>query len=135
MTREPEILISVRAPILDARGAIQNLIDAPFGSAAVISSVKGAIRANHYHATDYHYCWLQRGRLRYYQRPVGSDAPPACRIIEAGELYYTPPRYEHAMLFLEDSVFFVFSKHSRDMAHYEADTVRIPSIVPAADSP
>ena len=123
-----EPLIPTRPPFVDARGEILNLVDAPFTSAAVITSAKGAIRGNHYHKTDYHYCWLQRGAMRYYQRPADDQGPPTSCLITAGQLFYTPPGYEHAMEFLEDSVMLVFAKNNREMANYEADTVRVPPL-------
>ncbi|MBI2093636.1 MAG: hypothetical protein HYT88_02815 [Candidatus Omnitrophica bacterium] len=123
---EFKIKIDIRPPFIDERGEILNLIDAPFASAAVIRSVKGAIRGNHYHKTDYHYCWLQSGGMVYYHRPVGGSGPIEKRVISAGELFYTPALYEHVMYFTEDSVLFVFARNNRDMPHYEADTVRVP---------
>ena len=123
-----EILVAVRPPFQDERGAIFNLVEAPFASVLLISSKAGAIRANHYHKTDYHYCWLQSGRMMYYQRPVGSSEEPSSVHIEPGQVFYTPPMYEHAMRFLEDSVFLCFARNSRQMADYEADTVRVPLI-------
>ena len=119
------VIIPLREPFIDARGMIQNLIDAPFTSAAMIVSVKGAIRGNHYHKTDYHYGWLQTGGMIYMHRKVGSRAP-ACRwTITPGQLFYTPPMYEHAMRFTADTTWFVFARNNREMAHYEADTVRV----------
>ncbi|MBI2174371.1 MAG: hypothetical protein HYU33_04170 [Candidatus Omnitrophica bacterium] len=85
---EFKIKIDIRPPFIDERGEILNLIDAPFASAAVIRSVKGAIRGNHYHKTDYHYCWLQSGGMVYYHRPVGGSGPIEKRVISAGELFY-----------------------------------------------
>ena len=125
----PQVIIPLREPFIDGRGSIQNLIDAPVTSVAVITSMKGAIRGNHYHKTDYHYCWLQRGGLIYAHRPMGSTAPPQRWVIRPGELFYTPPMYEHVMHFTADSVFFAFARNNREMANYEADTVRIPPIL------
>jgi hypothetical protein len=122
--------VPLRPPAVDARGAIQNLIDAPFTSAAVVTSGKGAVRGNHFHNTDYHYCWLQRGRMIYYERKAGSSRAPTRRVIRAGQVFYTPPKHEHAMVFTEPSVMLVFARNNRDMKHYEADTVRVASIVP-----
>ena len=122
------VIIPIREPFVDERGEILNLIDAPFTSAAVVTSVKGAVRGNHYHKTDYHYCWLQRGGLLYYHRPVGATSRPKRRVIKPGQLFYTPPRYEHAMHFTKDSVMFVFARNNREMANYEADTIRISLI-------
>ena len=126
--RERSVIIPIRQPFVDARGEIRNLIDAPFTSAAVIRSVKGAVRGNHYHKTDYHYCWLQSGGMVYLHRPAGSSGPVERWTIKAGQMFYTPPRYEHAMQFTKPSVLFVFARNNREMAHYEADTIRVPPL-------
>lgn len=128
MPKPPDTIVPIRQPFVDARGEILNLIDAPFTSAAMITSVKGAVRGNHYHKTDYHYCWLQKGKMVYLHRPVGGMAPPEQWTIKAGQMFYTPPMYEHAMHFTEASVLFVFAKNNREMSYYEADTVRISPI-------
>ena len=126
---EPPTIVPQRPPFVDERGEIRNLIDAPFTSAAVITSVKGAVRGNHYHKTDYHYSWLKRGGLIYSPRPVGDPNPPQQWVISPGQIFYTPPMYEHTMQFTEESVLLVFARNNREMAHYEADTVRIAPIV------
>ena len=120
-----KVLVPIRQSFVDERGEIRNLIDAPFTSAAVITSVKGAVRGNHYHKTDYHYCWLQRGEMVYLHRPVGTTGPGQRWTIKAGQMFYTPPMVEHAMHFVKDSVLFVFARNNREMANYEADTVRV----------
>ncbi|MBI4342123.1 MAG: hypothetical protein HY599_02005 [Candidatus Omnitrophica bacterium] len=122
--------VPIRPPFTDARGEILNLVDAPFTSAAVITSVKGAVRGHHYHQTDYHYCWLQTGRMIYAHRPVGDSAAPQQWVITPGQLFYTPPMYEHVMQFTEDSVLFVFARNNREMAHYDADTIHVAPIIP-----
>ena len=126
--REPQTILQPRTPFVDARGEILNLVDAPFESAAVITSVKGAVRANHYHRTDYHYSWLQSGGLIYYHRPVGDRNPPKRWVIKPGHIFFTPPMYEHSMQFTEESVLVVCARNNREMAHYEADTVRVASL-------
>jgi quercetin dioxygenase-like cupin family protein len=128
MPQQQDVVIPIPAPFVDDRGEIQNLVEGAFGSVILITSRAGAIRANHYHKTDYHYCWLQTGRVVYYNRPVGSHATPVERTIEAGEVFYTPPMEEHAMRFTEDSVMLCFARNSRTMENYEADTVRVPLI-------
>ena len=132
MLNESHVLIPLREPFVDQRGEIHNLLDVPLTSVAMITSVKGAVRANHYHKTDSHYCWLQRGRLIYYHRPVGEKVAPQRWVVTPGQLFYTPPMYEHAMVFTADSIMFAFARNNRDMANYEADTVRIPTLVPEA---
>ena len=129
MTRQKErdvvVIMHPRPPFVDERGEILNLIDLPFRSAAVITSIKGAIRGNHYHKIDYHYCWLQSGGMIYRHRPVGSKETPQEWVITPGQMFYTPPRYEHAMHFTADSVMVVFARNNREMANYEADTIRV----------
>ncbi|OGX41694.1 MAG: hypothetical protein A3C53_04845 [Omnitrophica WOR_2 bacterium RIFCSPHIGHO2_02_FULL_68_15] len=125
---DDNVLVPIREPFVDARGEILNLIDAPFMSAAVITSVKGAVRGNHYHKTDDHYCWLQRGEMVYLHRRSGQTGPARRWTIKAGQMFYTPPGYEHAMQFTQDSVLLVFAKNNREMANYEADTVRVPPL-------
>ncbi len=109
---------------VDERGEILNLVDADLGSALVIRSVKGSIRGNHYHLTDYHYCWLLSGGLDYYQRRVG-DTEVDKFTIRPGDLFFTPPMYEHAMHFSADSILFCCARNKRTQEHYESDTVRI----------
>lgn len=128
MPKNNRVIIPIRKPFVDARGEIKNLVDLPFESAAVIVSNKGAVRANHIHKTDYHYCWLQSGEMVYFHRPAGSKQKPKRWVIKAGQLFYTPPKYEHAMVFTRHSVMFVFARNNREMANYEADTIRITPI-------
>ena len=124
-----EVIVQQCAPFIDDRGEIRNLIDAPFTSAAVIRSVKGAVRGNHYHKTDYHYCWLQSGGLVYYHRRAGEASIPRKWVIKPDQIFFTPPGYEHAMHFTSDSVLFVFARNNRKMEYYEADTVRVPPLL------
>lgn len=123
--RHPPIILRPGETFRDHRGELRHLLDAAFGSALVMTSVKGAIRGNHYHHTDYHYCWLQRGGLIYAHRPVGSSAAPREWVIQPGQIFYTPPRYEHVMYFIAASTVVVLARNPRTMARYEEDTVRI----------
>ena len=128
MAQMADVLVPLPPPFVDDRGTIQNLAEASFGSALVITSRAGAIRANHYHKTDYHYCWMQSGKMMYYERPVGSTAEPVAVTVSAGQVVYTAPMQEHAMRFVEDSVMLCFARNSRLMESYEADTVRVTLI-------
>jgi len=114
----------------DERGVIHHLIDGvPTTSMLDISCSKGAVRANHYHKDDFHVCYLNKGRMYYYERPVGSLDKPTRIELSDGDVFYTPPMVEHAMEFLEDSNFICLSKLSRSSANYESDTIRVPSLV------
>ncbi|MBI4375180.1 MAG: cupin domain-containing protein [Elusimicrobia bacterium] len=112
----------------DERGAIQPLLERMMRSACLIDSKKGALRANHYHKTDWHYCYLLSGSMEYYHRPTGIERPPKKLVVRAGQMIFTPPMVDHAMKFLEPTVFLTLSRNPRDQRSYEADVIRVPLI-------
>ena len=124
-------LTDIRPPFTDARGEILNLLDLAIGSVSLITSAPGAVRANHYHKTDWHYSYMQKGAMDYYFRPIGSKDPAKYIRVEVGQMVYTPSMEEHAMVFTAESVMWCFAGNPRTSAGYELDTVRVPSIVPA----
>ncbi len=124
-----EIKIKLESSFADDRGWIQPLVDFSMESCVLIHSKKGSQRANHFHQTDWHYCYVLSGEIEYYSRDVGSDSPPQVTKISKGEMFFTGPMEEHTMLFLEDTEFLTFGRNSRAQEVYEADIVRIPSLV------
>lgn len=125
-----DVIVPLEPPFADGRGAIQPLVDQAMESAVLISSKKDTVRANHFHHTDWHYCYVIEGRIEYHHRPHGSDAAPKVVIVEKGQLFFTPPLVDHAMVFLEDTVFLTLGRNSRTQEVYEADVERI-TLVPA----
>ena len=120
-----EPMVTLEKPFVDVRGRIQPLVDMMMKSAVLIESKKGTQRANHYHKTDWHYCYVMSGCIEYYHRPTGSDAEPECIVVREGEMVFTPPMVDHGMRFPEDTVFLTLSRNPRDQESYEADVVRI----------
>ena len=120
-----EALVPLEKPFVDGRGAIQPLVDRMMKSAVMIESKKGALRANHYHKTDWHYCYVISGAIEYYHRPTGSTEEPEMLLVRQGEMVFTPPMIDHGMKFPEDTVFLTLSRNPRDQATYEADVVRV----------
>ena len=106
------------------------MVDLMMRSAVLIESKKGALRANHCHLTDWHYCYVIEGAIEYFYRPHGSGEKPARLLVPKGGLVFTPPLVDHAMKFPEDTVFLTLGRNARDQATYEADIVRIPLIEP-----
>ena len=123
-----EVIVPLEAPYLDSRGGIQPLVDLPMESCVLIRSNKGTVRANHYHQTDWHFCYVLSGSIEYYHRPHGSEAAPQKVTIRTGQMFFTPPMVDHAMVFPEDTEFLTFGRNSRAQEAYEADVVRIPPI-------
>jgi dTDP-4-dehydrorhamnose 3,5-epimerase-like enzyme len=122
--------ISLPKAHVDARGAIQPLVDLPMKNASLIISKKGALRSNHYHKTDWHFMYVLDGSFDYYYRPTGSPEEPKVMRINRGEMVFTPPLEDHATLFLEDCQMLVVSRNPRDQESYEADVVRVQLLDP-----
>ena len=123
-------LVTLEQPFADIRGAIQPLVDIDMQSAVIISSKKGTLRANHYHQTDWHFCYVVEGCIEYYHRLHGSLSEPEMIRVDKGNMVFTPPLVAHAMKFPEDTVFLTLGRNPRDQATYEADVVRIELVEP-----
>ena len=118
-------IVSLEKPFVDDRGSIQPLVDQLMKSAVMIESKAGSLRANHYHKTDWHYCYVVSGSIHYYHRPTGSDFDPEMLEVKQGQMVFTPPMVDHGMKFPEDTVFLTLSRNPRDQLAYESDVVRI----------
>ena len=125
-----DVIVPLEQPFADARGAIQPLVDTTMESCVLISSAKGTVRANHYHKTDWHFCYVLSGRIEYYHRPHGSSEAAEMVVVGAGQLFFTPPLVDHAMVFAEDTTFLTLGRNSRAQEVYEADVERIDPIQP-----
>lgn len=121
-------IVRLEKPFVDVRGLIQPLVDIDMKSAVLIESKKGSLRANHYHLSDWHYCYLLDGRMEYFHRPTGSSETPEMLMVEAGQMVFTPPMVDHAMRFPKDCTFLTLSRNPRDQASYEADVRRVELI-------
>ena len=89
-----EVQIELEKSFIDERGWIQPLVDLPMKSCVLISSKKNTIRANHYHKTDWHFCYVMEGSIDYYHRKVGDTKSPQLEKINKGKLFFTPPMVE-----------------------------------------
>jgi len=119
------VIVDLESPFVDERGAIQPLVDEDMKSCVLISSKKGTVRANHYHNTDWHYCYVMSGSIDYYHRPVGRSDEPEMVHVATGQVFFTPPMVEHTMVFPEDTVFLTLGRNSRSQEVYEADLQRV----------
>ncbi|WP_269625220.1 cupin domain-containing protein [Prochlorococcus marinus] len=124
------VIVDLPPPFSDQRGSIQPLLDIDMKSSVLISSNTGSIRANHYHKTDWHYCYVLSGEIKYYHRPHGNKELPREIIIKEKQMFFTPPMVEHAMVFTEATQFLTWSRNSRLQEIYESDVCRISPINP-----
>ena len=107
-------IIELEEPFEDDRGFIQMLVNTPIKNVTLIKSNKGAIRANHYHKTDWHYMYMFEGQSDYYFRPAESKEEPKKIVWKKNQLIFTPPMEEHTTVFTEDSLFIAISRNPRD---------------------
>jgi dTDP-4-dehydrorhamnose 3,5-epimerase-like enzyme len=121
-------VVKLEKPFVDVRGNIQPLVDVIMKSAVMIHSVAGSLRANHYHKTDWHYCYVVSGTIEYLHRPTGSNEEPEVILVREGEMVFTPPMIDHGMRFPVDTTFLTLSRNPRDQASYEADVVRVDMV-------
>lgn len=105
----------------DQRGTIADLIvDEPFESVSRLTTVRHAVRGNHYHAATHQVLYILRGRIRLVTQMPGGPV----RTFEAGtgDLVRTRPFERHAIQALEDTDFLVFTRGPRSGGNYESDT-------------
>lgn len=107
----------------DHRGKILPIVH-DIANVQMIWSKKGALRANHYHKTDTHTCYLVTGSMDYYWRNHGETKIHKEQFV-AGDLFKTGPLIDHEMVFTDDSTMVVVSEHQRDAATYDEDIVKI----------
>jgi len=119
-------IVELEKPHTDDRGSIIPILDdEKMESCVIIGSKKGTVRANHFHKTDWHYCYLTKGEIEYFWRETGDDKAPMKVVIHPGQCFFTPPMVDHAMVFTQDSEFICLGKNPRDQESYEADIERI----------
>lgn len=119
-----QLVVPLEAPHVDERGSLQVLLRDEM-SIVRIESRPGTRRADHWHRMDEHFCYVERGSIEYLERPVGSTEAPSRRLFTTGEMFWTGPNVEHAMRFLEHTVFYAYSPSPRTVDAYENDLVRL----------
>jgi Uncharacterized conserved protein, contains double-stranded beta-helix domain len=126
-TQTPKVANTSRA-ITDERGTLTVILEgnANIQSVLLVTGKAGTVRANHYHKTDSHYVYLLDGEMEYTEKNMRKkNARKKSRILQKGDLVFSPPFVAHAMRFVKDTVFLALATAARDETSYEADTVRV----------
>lgn len=116
----------------DERGWISDILeDEVVEHVTFLTSVKGAVRGNHFHRQTYQWLYVVSGALRFIVQR--GDEDPEEGIARAGDLLTTNPMTKHALEALEDTTMVVCTRGPRGGREYESDTYRldvplIPSI-------
>jgi uncharacterized RmlC-like cupin family protein len=116
-------IVPLDKPFENAAGKIQNLLNCKIGAVAIIHSVKGSVRSNHWHRSNWHYLYVVSGSVKYYERNLdGTDV--LISEYKAGDMFFTPPNKVHKTEFLEDCVMMSFGRDSKEHEAHEEDLVR-----------
>ena len=114
----------LKTSFVDDRGEIKDiLVREPVDAITVIRSKKGVVRGNHYHKKTVQWTYLHEGRVKYLSQ--AGDGPVEACIVEPGDLIVSPAMEKHAVIALEESVFYVFTRGPRGGESYEDDTYRL----------
>ena len=117
----------------DDRGVITDILEhVSVDSVTLITSNKGAIRANHYHKESIQYSYILSGKVAAYtQKP---DEKVEMAIMNPGDLLFDPTYERHELIALEDSVILIITQGPRGGKNYEEDTYRVPPLHEEYDS-
>jgi quercetin dioxygenase-like cupin family protein len=108
----------------DERGEITDIFsNEPVEHVTLITSKKGAVRANHYHKETVQFNYVVSGRIQLLTQNPGEKVQST--ILMSGDLAVTPAGESHALIALEDSTFMVFTRGPRGGMDYENDTFRL----------
>lgn len=112
--------------IVEDRGTITPVAEGNWKTVLLISSKKGAKRANHYHKTDTHLMHIISGKARYVERGLDQEyGYEVDRVVGPGDQILTIPNVAHAMEFLEDSLMVVCSVNERNPEQYLNEIVPV----------
>jgi len=116
----------------DARGRIADIFyKENIEHVAIIDSVAGALRGDHWHKHTEQHMLMTKGVMEYWHKRVDSDEPAICGVLYEGDIVTTPPNEIHALRMITDQQFIVFTTGRRGGKDYESDTFRVqPTIIP-----
>lgn len=85
--------------------------------------MKGSVRSNHWHKTEWHWLYVLEGRMRYREKDRQGHSLRDL-YVGPGELVYTPPGRVHRTEFLEDTLLLSLAPKQAKETH-EADLQRV----------
>ena len=105
---------------IDKRGKISNYeLTEPINLIGYIESVKGSMRANHYHPVQEQKVLLVKGQfISLYKSLMEKNASKVTHVINEGDCVVTKPNVAHAMVFTKDSIFLNLVRGEREHDNY-----------------
>jgi len=105
---------------IDKRGKISNYeLTEPINLIGYIESVKGSMRANHFHPVQEQKVLLVKGQfISLYKSLLEKNAPKITHIVNEGDSVVTKPNVAHTMVFTKDSIFLNLVRGEREHDNY-----------------
>ena len=116
--------INIKPVHTDERGVITDLLqDETINAVTIISFLKGAVRANHYHKETYQWNYVLSGSIKIVTQLQNQEKVET--IMNQGEFVVTMPNESHALIAVEQAELLVLTKGPRGGDNYENDTFRL----------
>jgi oxalate decarboxylase/phosphoglucose isomerase-like protein (cupin superfamily) len=105
---------------IDKRGKISNYeLTEAINLVGYIESVKGSMRANHYHPVQEQKVLLVKGQfISIYKSLLEKNSPKITHVVNKGDLVVTKPNVAHTMVFTKDSIFLNLVRGERKHENY-----------------
>ena len=105
---------------VDKRGKISNYeLTEPINLIGYIESIRGSMRANHYHPIQEQKVLLVKGQfISIYKSLLGKNSPKITHVINEGDSVVTKPNVAHTMVFTKDSIFLNLVRGEREHENY-----------------
>ncbi len=105
---------------IDKRGKISNYeLTEPINLIGYIESVKGSMRANHYHPVQEQKVLLVKGQfISIYKSLLEKNTPKITHVVNEGDSVVTKPNVAHTMVFTKDSIFLNLVRGEREHENY-----------------
>jgi quercetin dioxygenase-like cupin family protein len=109
----------------DERGIISNATpDNPLiRNVMYITGNKGAVRGNHVHKLDEHYCLVVSGYINFKWKDKNSDEVMS-QLLYPGDVVLSEAGEHHKFIFETDGAFIAMATLPRTHENYEEDTTR-----------
>lgn len=114
----------------DDRGSITDLFfKATLNHVAIIKSIPGAVRGNHFHAKSVQHMYIISGSLEYWYKT--EDMPTSdFTLCTPGDIITSERNETHALKISGvGCVFMAFTEGQRGGEDYESDTFRVDNII------
>jgi quercetin dioxygenase-like cupin family protein len=126
-------VVKILPAFSDKRGDIIDVLkNVNVEYATLITSKRGAVRANHFHRETYQYVYILEGKMRVVSQMPGEL--PEEVVLQKGDLIVNVPLERHAFEAIDDCSMLVLTRGPRGGEDYEKDTFRleVPLIMPKA---